>query len=230
MVAMGAGTGGAPGSAGAAPLAGTGGTGMAGTAGAAGMATAGPGGAGGMGLGGAGGRAGSSAGGMGGSTGAGGAAGAPPANGEFDDALRQACVDYINMYRATLGKAPLRRGTPEMEACSDMGAKKDGDSGQAHSSARDCQGLGGQNTCPGWRVGGFGGNATLEAALTNCLDQMWAEGEPPVPIDQCIADYQGCFLPHGHWINMQNEDYGVVACGFYRMSNGAYWMNQNFGR
>jgi hypothetical protein len=195
------------------------------------MAMAGPGGAGGMSPGGTGGRAGSSAGGMGGgASGAGGAAGAPPANGEFDDALRQACVDYINMYRATLGRAPLARATPAQEACADMGAKKDGDSGQAHSSAGDCPGLNGQNTCPGWRVGGFGGNATLEAALTNCLDAMWDEGEPPVPIDQCIADYQGCFLPHGHWINMQNEDYGTVACGFYRMQNGAYWMNQNFGR
>ena len=29
---------------------------------------------------------------------------------------------------------------------------------------------------------------------------------------------------------MQNEDYGVVSCGFYRMQNGAYWMNQDFGR
>jgi hypothetical protein len=194
------------------------------------MAPAGRGGAGGVGMtSGAGGRAGASAGGAGGA-GAAGAAGGAPANGEFDDALRQACVDYINMYRATLGRAPLRRATPEQEACADMGAKKDGDSGQAHSSAGDCQGLGGQNTCPGWRVGGFGGNATLEAALTNCLDQMWAEGEPPVPIDQCIDDYQGCFLPHGHWINMQMETYGVVACGFYRMQNGAYWMNQNFGR
>jgi hypothetical protein len=37
-------------------------------------------------------------------------------------------------------------------------------------------------------------------------------------------------LDHGHWINMQSETAGRVACGFYKMANGSYWMNQNFGR
>ncbi len=151
-------------------------------------------------------------------------------DGEFTDALRQACVDEINMYRATLGVAPLMRGTPAQEACSDMGAKKDGDSGNAHSSAGDCAGLGAQNTCPGWRVGGFGGNATLEDALKNCLQAMWNEMEPPIPVADCIRDSQGCFQDHGHWINMSDARSGTVACGFYKMSSGAYWMNQNFGR
>jgi hypothetical protein len=184
------------------------------------------------GTGGFGGRAGT--GGMGTMGGAGGTPGTSGTGGAGGDeefaALRQVCVDYINMYRATLGRAPLARATAEQETCSDMGAKKDADANMPHSSAGDCRGLGGQNTCPGWRVGGFGGNATLEDALKNCLDAMWDEGEPPIPVDQCIQDYQGCFLPHGHWINMQMESYGVVACGFYKMPNGAYWMNQNFGR
>jgi hypothetical protein len=35
---------------------------------------------------------------------------------------------------------------------------------------------------------------------------------------------------HGHWINMTMTNYSWVACGFYKMSSGAYWMNQNFGR
>jgi hypothetical protein len=35
---------------------------------------------------------------------------------------------------------------------------------------------------------------------------------------------------HGHWINMSMASYGTVACGFYKMANGRYWMNQNFGR
>jgi hypothetical protein len=230
------GTGGAGAGGAGAGGAGAGGAGAGGAAGAAGTAGAG-GSAGAAGMAGAGGRAGT--GGMGGAgaggaggAGAGGASGAG-AGGSGDDEFanaRQVCVDYINMYRATLNIAPLERGTPAQEACSDMGAKKDGDSGQAHSSAGDCPGLGAQDTCPGWPVGGFSGAATLEDALKRCLDQMWAEGPPPVPRDQCIADYQGCFLPHGHYINMSDERSGTVACGFYRMMDGKYWMNQNFGR
>ena len=156
--------------------------------------------------------------------------GSGPVTGDDMDALRQQCVDEINMYRATLMKPPLARGTPAQEACSDMGAKQDGDSGQAHGSAGNCPGLGGQDTCPGWGVGGFTGNATLGDALTSCLDQMWAEGPPPAGTSdqQCIADYQNCFLKHGHYMNMSG-DYGVVACGFYEMSDGKWWMNQNFG-
>jgi len=142
-------------------------------------------------------------------------------------AERQACVDHINMYRATLMLAPLKRATPEQEKCSDDGAKADGDSGQAHGSAGSCRGLGGQNTCPGYPVRSGG---TLTSTLTGCLDQMWAEGEPPNGVQACIADRTGCFLEHGHWINMSQASYGTVACGFYKMTNGRYWMNQNFGR
>jgi hypothetical protein len=144
------------------------------------------------------------------------------------DGLRQACVDYINMYRATLGKAPLQRATPAQEACSDMGAKQDGDSGIGHGSAGMCPGLGSQNACPGYPVGA-GDIAGVEMAMKFCLDQMWQEGAPPEPVNQCIADYQNCFLKYGHWINMTDDTNRVVSCGFYKMSNGNYWMNQDFG-
>jgi hypothetical protein len=147
------------------------------------------------------------------------------------DALRQACVDHINMYRATLGLAPLARGTPEQESCSDVGCKSDSElytaTGQAHASAGDCAGLGAQNTCPGWSL--FGGR-TVEAAMKQCIDQMWDEGEPPQGVSACVQDRTGCFLMYGHWINMSNADYGTVACGFYEMPDGSWWMNQNFGR
>jgi hypothetical protein len=142
-------------------------------------------------------------------------------------AERQACVDHINMYRATMMLAPLKRATPELEKCSDDGAKMDGDSGQAHGSAGSCRGLGGQNTCPGYPVRAGG---TITTTLKGCLDQMWAEGEPPNGTQACIADRTGCFLMHGHWINMSMANYGTVACGFYKMTSGSYWMNQNFGR
>ena len=147
------------------------------------------------------------------------------------DEVRQYCVDYINMKRATIDLPPLRRANPEQESCSDDGAKKDGDSGRAHGSAGDCRRVGlygSQNTCPGYPVGGRRAS-TLMDALRVCLDQMWAEGEPPEGFDACIADRTGCFLRHGHYINMVNNN-GIVACGFYEMDNGRWWMNQNFGR
>lgn len=151
----------------------------------------------------------------------------PPSNDTFNE-LRQVCVDYINEYRATLNLPALKRATPEQEICSDSGAKKDGDSRRAHSSAGSC-GLGAQNTCPGWDVGGWSGNATVEDALKSCLDMMWAEGPPPVPVRECMSDMFGCFQKHGHYINMTSAQSSVVSCGFYQMQNGSWWMNQDFG-
>jgi hypothetical protein len=144
------------------------------------------------------------------------------------ESLRQLCVDEVNMYRAMLSLPPLAR-LADQEACSDEGAKLDGDTGKAHGSAGKCKGLGGQNTCPGWGVGPRTGNATVADALKRCLKQMWDEAEPPVSRMECQADYEGCFLKHGHYLNMSDTRYKKIACGFYQMSNGKYWMNQNFG-
>jgi hypothetical protein len=143
------------------------------------------------------------------------------------DAIRQACVDHINMKRATLNLPPLMRATPAQEACSDMGAMKDATSGGAHSSAGSCPPFGAQDTCPQLPVGGFSG-ATLQSSLIQCLDQMWAEGPPPGTIMACIQDYQGCFLKYGHYINMSDSSSKRVSCGFYKMSSGDYWGNQDF--
>jgi Cysteine-rich secretory protein family len=158
---------------------------------------------------------------------------APDSDDEFDG-LRQACVDRINMYRATMSLPALERETPEIEACSDLGAKQDADSNRPHSSSGMCFEPpiyfgGGQNTCPSLSVGGFG-NATLESSLIRCIDQMWAEGPPPAPttVEQCIDDYTGCFPRHGHWINMIQTMYKSVSCGFYRKPDGSYWGNQDF--
>jgi len=162
-------------------------------------------------------------GGSGGATATGGSSGGNP-----DDMLnevRQVCVDTINMYRATLDLPPLGRATPEQEMCSDNGAKMDADSGQAHGSAGMCD-LGSQNTCPGYRLG-FGG-PTLADTLKRCLQQMWDEGEPPVSRSECEQDYRGCFLMHGHYLNMSDPRATVVGCGFYDMGDDTWWMNQNF--
>jgi hypothetical protein len=207
----------------------------------------GAGGAGGT-AGGVGGTAGGTTGGTGGMTGGSGgssgtAGGGMSVSGIPDaelETLRQVCVDEINMYRATLSLPPMDRASSQHELCSDQGAKKDGDSGNAHSSAgrgNPCASSGGfnprfgsQNTCPGYPVGGFGA-ATIADALKGCLEQMWDEGEPPGGEEACIDAYFNgdteCFLAHGHYINMKGSSEGV-SCGFYKMENGRYWMNQDF--
>jgi hypothetical protein len=151
----------------------------------------------------------------------------PPSSTDELDQLRQLCVDEINRYRATVNAAPLARAT-DREACSDTGAQVDGDSGRAHGSASGgaAAGLcprGAQNTCPGWPVGGRSGNANVAAALKGCLKMMWDEGKPPA--GSCSG---ACFQAHGHYLNMSASGTKRVACGFYKMKNGSYWMNQNF--
>jgi hypothetical protein len=145
------------------------------------------------------------------------------------NSVRQACVDTINMYRATINVAPLARASASTEACSDLGAMEDATSGTAHGSAGMCPGTGAQDTCPELPVGG---GATLLSSLKQCLAQMWDEGPPPsgTTVAQCIQDYSGCFLQHGHWINMSDSymTQTAVSCGFYQMPSGDYWSNQDF--
>jgi hypothetical protein len=83
-----------------------------------------------------------------------------------------------------------------------------------------------QNTCPSWPVDP---GSTLTASMQGCFDMMWAEGAPPQGVEACIADATGCYQMHGHWITMATQQATVVACGFYLMPDGTYWMNQNFG-
>lgn len=165
------------------------------------------------------------------SAGTGGAGG--NADDEFDS-VRQFCVDYINMYRATMSLPALARETHDKEMCSDMGAMQDAVANAPHGSAGMCfMGGGyygaGQNTCPSLPVGGFG-SATLMDALKRCLDQMWGEGPPPdgTTVQQCIDDHAGCFQMHGHWINMTQTMYKSVSCGFYMKADGSYWGNQDY--
>lgn len=150
--------------------------------------------------------------------------------------LRDLCVAEINMYRATLPDKmlmPLKRATPEQEECAQRGAQMDGDSMQGHGAFRaglcTSQRFGAENSCPGYPVGGFGGGGTLADTFKACMKQMWAEGEPPVPRQECIQDAAGCFEQHGHYMNMTDPNLGSVACSFYKMKDGRYWMSQDFG-
>jgi hypothetical protein len=230
---------GGSGAGGAAGKAGTGGTSGSGTG-----ATSGRGGAGGRGGNGSGGGqaagagggagrggAGSSAGGaMAGSSNAGTSSGgsggcvenlgctltAPPSTGD----VAQDCVNRINQFRTECACLPPLERWTEGEACADQMSEYDSERDEAHAGFRDdiCeQGGSAQNECPGY------GSETQ--VVSRCLQQMWDEGPPPT--DDCEGD---CFQMYGHFINMTNEAFGKVACGFFTTSDGDVWSVQNFAR
>ena len=123
------------------------------------------------------------------------------------DQAAQHCVDVINMYRATIGVAPLQRWT-EAETCSNDEAASDSMTGTPHGAFGAC-GEFAQNECPGWP-------GPPEQMLDGCLELMWAEG-PGEPFEE-----------HGHYINMSSTAYSMVACGFHETENGSWWSVQNF--
>jgi hypothetical protein len=124
-------------------------------------------------------------------------------------AARQACVDKINMFRATLSLAPLARWTAE-EACTDAEAKGDSASGTAHGAFGACK-ESAQDESPGWAS-----IDSIAGGTKSCLDQMWAEGPG--------TD----FATHGHYINMSNPKYKMVACGYAITAAGKVWAAQDF--
>lgn len=119
----------------------------------------------------------------------------------------QLCVDIINGYRATIGRAPLARWS-EREACAEDQGFADAQSGQPHSAFGQCTEWA-QNECPNWP----GPPAQM---IDDCLAMMWAEG-PGEPYSE-----------HGHYINMANPGYTKVACGFAVLPNGRVWAVQDF--
>ncbi|MBI3203272.1 MAG: hypothetical protein HYZ29_17160, partial [Myxococcales bacterium] len=150
---------------------------------------------------------GAASGGGGAASGGGGAAsGGGGASGDAFESYRVKCVEQINTYRATLGLPPYQRWT-SAEACTDGEAKSDSETGKAHGAFPSCS-ESAQNECPGY--------PSLDATVTTCLAQMWAEGPG--------ADFQ----QHGHYINMSSKSYGKVSCGFYKTAGGSVWAIQNF--
>jgi hypothetical protein len=133
--------------------------------------------------------------------GAGGTGGSDPYAAE-----RQACVDRINGFRATLSLPPLAAWT-EQGSCTDGEAKSDSETGNAHGAFGACTERA-QNECPGW--------GSVEQTIQGCLQDMWDEG-PGEPYSE-----------HGHFINMSSPDATRVACGFYERPDGKVWAIQNF--
>ncbi len=120
------------------------------------------------------------------------------------------CVTRINQLRWECQCLPPLQRWTEAEGCADQQAEYDSSRG-AHAGFRDdiCSPRGwAQNECPGW--------GSTEHIITGCLQAMWDEG-PGEPYSE-----------HGHYINMTNPQYTMVACGFYETSDGGFWSVQNF--
>ncbi len=130
-----------------------------------------------------------------------------PTGGSGGNDAAQLCVDTINNYRSSIGRAPLARWTGA-ETCVENQGFADSQSGTPHSAFGQC-GEFAQNECPNWP-------GPPEQMIGSCLQVMWNEG-PGQPYSE-----------HGHYINMSNPNYTKVACGFAVLSNGRVWAVQDF--
>lgn len=120
------------------------------------------------------------------------------------------CVNRINQLRWECQCLPPLQRWTEAEDCADQHSEYDS-TRAAHSGFRDdiCSPRGwAQNECPGW--------GSTEHVIEGCLQAMWDEGPG--------EDFQ----VHGHYINMTNTSYSMVACGFYETGDGRFWSVQNF--
>lgn len=120
--------------------------------------------------------------------------------------VREDCVRRVNQFRWECQCLPPLQRWRAGESCADQQAANDAQTGVPHGgfSGGVCSPRGfAQNECPRW------GN--WDAVIGGCLQQMWDEG-PGEP-----------FSAHGHYINMSNTNYSMVACG-----EGGGWFVQNF--
>ena len=120
------------------------------------------------------------------------------------------CVTRINQLRWECQCLPPLQRWNDAEGCANQHSEYDS-TRSAHAGFSDdiCSPRGwAQNECPGWR--------SAEHVINGCLQSMWDEG-PGEPYSQ-----------HGHYINMTNPSYSMVACGFYETASGDFWSVQNF--
>jgi len=120
------------------------------------------------------------------------------------------CVDRINQLRWECQCLPPLQRWSAAEGCANQHAEYDSTQGpHAGFVDRICSPGGwAQNECPGW--------ASVGQVVSGCLQAMWNEGPGPWGPD------------HGHYLNMTNPDYSMVACGFYETGSGDVWAVQNF--
>jgi hypothetical protein len=130
-----------------------------------------------------------------------------------------ACIAKINALRATKGLSSYSRWQ-SAESCVDQQASYDEAANSPHDAFINgvypaCNGTA-QNECPSWGAD----------QITECLDQMWAEGAQPgcSGCDACdtFTIFEGscpnCTFDGatvcGHYVNMTSKDFTEAACGF----------------
>ena len=125
------------------------------------------------------------------------------------------CVARVNQFRACVCLPPLSRWTSG-EACADQDAAYDpSHSPHAGFIAKICSPEGyAQDECPAW--------PSETSVVSGCLQQMFDEGPPPT--NPCNGS---CFETYGHFINMTNTSYTMVACGIATV-NGQITAVQDF--
>lgn len=132
--------------------------------------------------------------------------------------IYQDCVDRVNQFRACMCLPPLKRWN-DGEACANQDASYDAmnQSMGAHAGfkAKICAAGNAQDECPGYR--------SNTQVVSGCLQQMFNEGPPPMT--PCTDT---CYQQHGHFINMTNTRYTMIACGYYTNTDGKVWAVQNF--
>jgi len=125
------------------------------------------------------------------------------------------CVARVNQFRACVCLPPLTRWTAG-ESCANQDAAYDPANG-AHAGfiAGICSPEGfAQDECPAW--------PSETQVVSGCLQQMFNEGPPPTAT--CTGS---CYETHGHFINMTNTSYSMVACGIATV-NGQITAVQDF--
>lgn len=150
--------------------------------------------------------------------------GTEDSSGENSDGWRNYCLDVINKYRATENLKPLVLAPEAKQTCADEEAAADLASGKAHGHFGDC-GEFAQNSGPDidlkWRD-------TEEKIVDTYLEMMWSEKELVESGKRDPAKKED--YPYiGHYLNMSNTSYTMVACGIAKNSDGTKgWFNVNF--
>jgi Cysteine-rich secretory protein family len=139
--------------------------------------------------------------------------GAPDDAASDASALSDPCITKVNAYRATVGAPPLARNT-DNEACAADQARKGATdlktTGKTvfHAYFGQCK-EGYQNEC--WYSAD-----SPDAVIDWCLDAFWKEGPPETGIN--------------HYSVMADPASTTMACGFFHMEGGGYWMTQDYYR
>jgi hypothetical protein len=125
------------------------------------------------------------------------------------------CVARVNQFRACVCLPPLGRWTTGEDCASEDAAYDPSHSAHAGFMARICSPEGyAQDECPAW--------PSETSVVSGCLQQMFDEGPPPER--PCTGS---CFETFGHFINMTNTSYTMVACGIATV-NGQITAVQDF--